>query len=197
MHLGLAKEVGEGLRHDDAVFQRIAGAGRRLGAVRNHPPLPIGGARQVDGQQVEVVGPGNGDVMAGAPEGRVAEYQGGGKISVQEQLLRAVEIGKDGVQQARALDQAGFQVAPFRGRDEQRNGIQTPRAVGSQGIAIDVVGDAVFADALARDLPAVGQFLAAERRQGSDVAVPVRTKNARLHAHLVVNARGLAIVGGQ
>ena len=61
--------------------------------------------------------------MTCPPEGGVGKYQGGGKISVQEQLLGAVEIGKDGVQQARALDQARFQVTPFVGRDEQRNGI--------------------------------------------------------------------------
>ncbi len=120
-----------------------------------------------------------------------------GKISVQQQLLGAVKVGQNGVEQARALDQAGFEVAPFRGRDEQRDRIQAPRAIGAQRIAIDVVGDAVFPDSLAGDLPAMGQFLAAERGQGGDVAVPVGTKHARLHAHLVVNARGLAIVGGQ
>ncbi len=58
VHLGFAKEVGKSLRHDDAVFQRIAGAGRGLGAVGDHPPLAIGRARQIDGEQVQVGRPG-------------------------------------------------------------------------------------------------------------------------------------------
>ncbi len=135
--------------------------------------------------------------MAGAPEGGIAEHQGRGKIAIQEQLLGTVKIGQDGIEQARALDQAGFQVAPFRRRDQQRNRIQAPGAVGSQRIAVDVVADPVFPNTLPRYLPAVGQLLAAQRGQGSDVPVPVGTKNAGLHAHLVINARGLAIVGGQ
>ena len=135
--------------------------------------------------------------MAGAPKSRVGEYQGGGEIAVQEQLLRPIEIGKNDVQQARPLDEARFQIAPLRSRDQERNRVQTPRPVGSQRIAIDVVADAVFPDPLPRYLPAVGQFLRAERRQRGDVPVPVGTKDAGLHAHLVVDARSLAIVGGQ
>ena len=54
MHLGLAEEVRESFRHDDAVFQSIAGAGRSLGAVRDHPPLAIRGAGKVNGKQVKV-----------------------------------------------------------------------------------------------------------------------------------------------
>src|SRR5271163_459579 len=142
-------------------------------------------------------GRGNRTAMAGAPKGRVAKYQRGGKIPVQQQLLGAVKIGKNGIEQTGTLDQSRFQIAPFRSWNEQRDRIQAPRAVSAQGIAIDVVADPVFPDTLACDLPAVGQLLAAERRQGSDVAVPMGAKHARLHAHLVVNARSLAIVGGQ
>ena len=135
--------------------------------------------------------------MAGAPEGRVAKYQRGGKIPIQEQVLGTVQIGKDGVEQAGTLDQARLQIAPFRSWDEQRDRVQTPRAVSAEGIAIDVVADAVFPDTLACGLPAVGQLFAAQRRQGRDIAFPVGTKHARLLAHLVVHARSLAIVGGQ
>ena len=197
MHLGFAKEVGKSLRHDDAVFQGIAGAGRGLGAVGDDPPLAIWRACQVDGEQVEISRPGDRNVMAGAPESRVAEDQRGRKISVQQQLLGTVKIGQNGVEQAGALDQAGFEIAPFRRRDKQRDRIQAPRAIGAQGIAIDVVADAVFPDTLACDLPAMSQLLTAKRGQGSDVTIPVGAKHARLHAHLVVNARGLAVVGGQ
>ena len=90
------------------------------------------------------------------PESRIAEDQGSGEITVEKQLLRTVKVGQDGVEQTSALDEAGFKVAPFRGRDEQRNGVQAPRTIGAQRIAVDIVGNAVFADSLAGDLPAVG-----------------------------------------
>ncbi len=35
-------EVGKGLRDDEPVLQRVAGAGRRLRAVAEHPPAPVG-----------------------------------------------------------------------------------------------------------------------------------------------------------
>ena len=94
--------------------------------------------------------------MAGVPEGRITEDQGGGEIAIEKQLLRAVEVGQDGVEQTSALDQAGFQVAPFGGRDQEWDSVQTPGAIGAQRIAVDVVGNAVFTDSLAGDLPAVG-----------------------------------------
>ena len=41
LDLELAEQIRKSFRHDDAVFERIAGAGRRLRAVGNHPPLPV------------------------------------------------------------------------------------------------------------------------------------------------------------
>ena len=88
-------------------------------------------------------------------------------MAAAQQFLRAVEVGENPVQQARALDEAGFEFAPFRRRNQQRDGIQIPRAVHAQRIAVDVVGDAVFANSLPRGLPAAGQFFGAERRHRS------------------------------
>src|SRR5882757_2096035 len=135
--------------------------------------------------------------MAGTPESGVGEDERGGQIPVQEQFLRTVEIGKDGVEQAGALDEARFQISPLLRRNEQRNRVQAPGPVGPQRVTVNVVADAVLADALPGGLPAVGKFLPAERSQRSDVAIPMGTKNAGLHAHLVVNARSLAVFGGQ
>ena len=81
-------------------------------------------------------------------------------MAAAQQLLRAVKIGQYPVQKARPLDQAGFEFAPFGGRNQERDGIQIPRAVHAQRIAVNVVGDAVFADALPRGFPAARQFFA-------------------------------------
>ena len=101
--------------------------------------------------------------MAGMPECRVAEYQGSRKIAVEKELLRTVKVGQDGVEQASALDEAGFEVAPFRWWDEERDRVQTPRAIRAQWISVNVVGNAVFPDPLASNLPTMGEFFAAQR----------------------------------
>ena len=111
--------------------------------------------------------------------------------------MRAVKVRQDVVQQVRALDQAGFERIPLGGRNEERNRIQIPRAVHAERIAVDIVGDAVFANSLPGDLPAAGKFFGAERGHGTDESIPMRAQNAWGGGHLVVDAGGLAITGAQ
>ena len=49
LHLEIAEQVREHARDDEPVLQRIARARGRLGAVRHHPPLPVGRSREVCG----------------------------------------------------------------------------------------------------------------------------------------------------
>ena len=51
----LGVEVGEDARGGDAVLQREAGAGGRLGAVAEHPPGAVGAAADLEGDEVQVV----------------------------------------------------------------------------------------------------------------------------------------------
>ena len=52
-HVHLAIDGLEGARQVQAVFQRIAEAGRRLGAVVQHPPLAIRAAAEIGGVKIE------------------------------------------------------------------------------------------------------------------------------------------------
>src|ERR1039457_6223872 len=97
--------------------------------------------------------------------------------------------------QTRALYQARFECIPLRRRNQERDGIQIPRAVHSERIAVDIVGNAVFPNSLPGDLPAAGKFFAAQRGHRTDERIPMRTKNARRGGHLVIDAVGLAIAG--
>ena len=138
-----------------------------------------------------------GHTVTRPPESGVGENQRRREKAAAEQLLRAVEIRKDAVQEMRALYQARLEFIPLRRRNQERDGIQIPRAVHSERIAIDIVGNAVFPNSLSGDLPAAGKFFVAERGHGTDEPIPVRTKNAWRGRHLVINAVRLAITDAQ
>ena len=107
--------------------------------------------------------------------------------------MRAVKVRQDVVQQMRALYQARFKFAPFRRRNEERDGIQIPRAVHAERIAVDIVGNAIFPNSLAGDSPAAGKFFAAEPGHRTDEPVPMRAENAWRGCHLVIDAVSKAI----
>ena len=100
---------------------------------------------------------GNLDPPRGAEVARVAEEQLGGQHAAADRPSLAVQVGEDGVEQPGALHQAGFQYAPVRGRQDQRQCVEVPRAwhrgavaVGDRvAVRIDLnVGDAVVVDEL-------------------------------------------------
>ncbi len=134
-----------------------------------------------------------GHAVTRPPESGVGEYQRGGKKAAAKQLLGAVKVRQDVVQQTRALYQARFDLIPFRRRNQERDGIQIPRAVHSERIAVDIVGDAVFPNSLPGDPPAADQFFAAERGHRPDESIPVRTEDVWRGGHLVINAIRKAI----
>ncbi len=53
-HPQVAIDVRNPVREREPVFQRIAGARRRLGAVAQHPPAAIGAARDIDGVEAQM-----------------------------------------------------------------------------------------------------------------------------------------------
>ena len=102
--------------------------------------------------------------VARPPESRVPKYQSRGNQAPVKQLLRTVKIGQNQVQQPGPLNQTFLELAPFRRRDDQRDGIQIPRPIHPQGIAVDVVGDSVLTNAVLGRFPPASQFLVAKRR---------------------------------
>ncbi len=110
LDLELAEQVRKRFRHYDAILERVACARRRLRAVGNHPPFAIRPARQIHREQVQICVARYSYAMARSPEARVREYERRRNLAAVKQLLRAVKIGQNQVQQPRALDQACFQL---------------------------------------------------------------------------------------
>ena len=123
----------------------------------------------------------------------MAEGQLGGDVTFGQQPLRAIEVGQQRVQQARALRDARLDGLPLRGRQYERQRIQRPGPIGALRVGVDVVGDAVLDDQAARQLEraphGVGRFVGA---QPVDERPPVRAHRALRVGQLVVALAGPA-----
>lgn len=75
VHLADAEEFGQATGQDDAVLQRIAEPGGRLGAIAQHPPATLGIAAEVGGVGVQIGAVAGLDPVAGAKEVRIAVDQ--------------------------------------------------------------------------------------------------------------------------
>src|SRR5258707_13237623 len=97
------KRVGQYARHDRAVLQRVADAGWRLRACADHAPLAIHVACEIESHQVQKGAVGGTDAVARAQEPGMPEDERRGEQTAAEQLLWAVDVRGDGVEQPRAL----------------------------------------------------------------------------------------------
>ena len=97
------EDIGQRLPRDDAVLQRVAEAGRRIEAVLDHPPAPVGGARDIHRQRVQESGRTLAEADAGPQEVRVVQRDGGGHQAAVQELLLPVEIEKQFVEEVGAL----------------------------------------------------------------------------------------------
>ncbi|MNE58964.1 hypothetical protein D3C80_1540260 [compost metagenome] len=78
LHLQITVQLGKRPGHDGAVFQRITCTGRRLRAVRGHPPTSIRCARQIHGIQMQKGPVRRFYTLTGPEEVVVPEHQLGG-----------------------------------------------------------------------------------------------------------------------
>ena len=91
------------------------------------------------------------DTVHRAQVARVALHQRRRQPALLQQFLRPIDVGHDPLQQAHALQQAGFDLLPVFGFDQQREQVERPGPLRSALVGVDVVGDAVVAD-LARQI---------------------------------------------
>src|SRR5258708_9119308 len=123
------KGMGQQPRHDGAVLQRVADAGWRLRAGSHYSPLAIGAAREVERDQVQKHAVRRTSAMAGTKEARMPEDQRRRQQALTQQRLRAVDVGRDGVQQPRALAQAAAEPLPLLRFHDEREDVEAPRAL--------------------------------------------------------------------
>ena len=173
-HPQIAIDFGNAVGEREAVFQRIAGARRRLGAVAQHPPAAVGAARDVDGVEAQMRAAGRRHVGERPHEVRTAGDECRRQPPVADQRGRPVDVGEHRLDEGRALDQPGLQCLPLAGLDHQRHMGERPRPVGALLVLVDAIEDAGFAQiAVARREPA-RQLLASEAGEPGEELEPVR-----------------------
>jgi len=186
----IAENVGESAGDDETIFEGVAGAGGSLGAIGDDPELTVGRAGDVGGVDVKPAVAGEVGVMNGAQKAGMSEDEFGRDESVAEKFLRAVDIGEEDIEEAGALGEAGFETGPFDGIEEEGDGVKVPGAVHAGGIAVDVIGDTVVVNELARGFPAALEFLRAEVVEEIEEHQPVRPDGAVGFLHFVEKAWG-------
>src|ERR1035438_222600 len=95
-------------------------------------------------------------------EGGIRKEQRCRKISVANQFARPVDVLQQQVEQLRTLNDAGLEEAPFFGRDQEWDGIDSQRPVYTLRVGIDVISDTVFPNPAFRALPAANQLVRSE-----------------------------------
>ncbi len=146
-HVQLAERIGKQAGDDEPVLQRIAQAGRHLGAVRHHGPVAVRRPGQVHRHDLQVLPARRREAAHRAQVAGVAEHQRGRQQPARQQRLRAVDIGHDGVEQPRALHHAALDTGPLRLVDQAGQQVERPRTRLTL-VGVDVVADVVVAHLL-------------------------------------------------
>ena len=136
-------EIGKGARQHQAIFQRVARARRRLGAVVQHPPAPVGAAADIGGIEVQIAPARRLDAANRAQIFVAAGNRGRRHRAIGDQPALAVEIAQHHFEQLRALRDARGQLLPVGLVDDQRQMAERPQPVG--GVAGRAIGDAGLA----------------------------------------------------
>ena len=197
LHRQLAEHLREDARNDEPVLERVARTRRRLRAVAHHPPASVGRARQVGRVLQQVHAAHRLQALRRAEKAAVAEDHGRRNGAALQQRLRAVDVAEDAVEQVGALGDAGLDRIPFVGRQEQRQRVDFPRAVGSHGVVVDVVGDALLADLPLGQRQRLAHLALAALGERTHEGVPVRPRLRRAGQQLVVAVALRRVAGEQ
>ena len=136
-------EIGKGARQHQAIFQRVAGARRRLRAVVQHPPAPVGAAADIGGIEMKIAAARRFDA-ANRAQIFVAAGNGGRRHrAIGDQPALAIEIAQHHFEQLGALRDARGQLLPVGLVDDERQMAERPQPVG--GLAGRAIGDAGLA----------------------------------------------------
>ena len=167
-------ERGEGARQHQTIFQRIARARRRLRAIAEHPPAPVGPAADIGGIEIEIAAARRLDAAHRAQIFVAAGDRRGRDRALGNQPAFAVEVAQHQFEQLRALGDAGGQLLPVGLVDDQRQMAQRPEPVG--GLAGRAIGDAGFAQMPVGGGEAPLDLARRQRRKGIEKAAPDRAR---------------------
>lgn len=175
LHPQVAVQLGESARDDLPVLQCITGAGRRLGTVGSDPPATVRRPGQIHRVQVQPGAARRLHALTGPEEVVVPEHQLGRQQPFGDQFLRPVEIGQDAVEHGCPLRHTGGDLLPFVSRNQVGQQVEFPGPVGTLGVGVDVVGDAILLNLPGQHGFALRQVLRATACQLVEQTAPVRT----------------------
>ena len=192
-------EFGEGARQCVPVFERIAGPGRRLRAVAEHPPAAVGPAADVGGIELEVAAARRLDAVKRAEELAAAGDHRRRQRAFGDQAAGPVDVGKHGLQKLGALRDAGSDLLPLALGDDEGDVRERPfalrRAHALGVIAPRAVGDAGIAEILVAIGEATLDLRTGELVQRFEEAHPVPARHAFFRGELVGDT-GQRLVAG-
>ncbi len=142
----VAKQIGQRSPHHQAILERVARAGRGLGAIRVDRESTGRIASDVDRVEVQPLAADGPPPVAGPQEVRVTEDELRRKDPFAKKPLVAVAVGDDRVEQPGALAQPHAKHFPLRALDDERDRVELPRPVRPLGNAEDVEGDFLLGD---------------------------------------------------
>ena len=183
-------EIGKGARQHQAIFQRIAGARRRLGAVVQHPPAPVGAAADIGGIEMQIAAARRFDAANRAQIFVAAGNRGRGHRAIGDQPALAIEIAQHHFEQLRALRDARGQLLPIGLVDDQRQMAERPQPVG--GLAGRAIGDAGLAQMPVGGGEAPLDIGRRKRGKGIEEPAPGRAGRAVLRRYIRRECRAAA-----
>ena len=137
------EQLRHGAHQHAAVLQRGPDAARSLQPVGRHVPRAVGQAHQVGRVGVDSGAAGGSHVAARPEETRVGVDEARRHQALGQQAPLAVEVGGDGVEQARALVQATGERGPLLGRQQHRDraqqrggGLRAAAGIGDAGLCV-------------------------------------------------------------
>ena len=138
----VVEQVGKGAQHHVAVLDDVADPRRGAGIVFEHEKGAVFVAHDVGAADVDIGLVRQVDAAHVGPVVRVAEDQVGRDDAVRQHVLVVVDVVEQQVDRGDALDDAAFEMAPFRGRQHPRQHVERQDAVDRLGVGIDRKGDA-------------------------------------------------------
>ena len=185
MHAAVTEDIRKRAGNDDAIFQRVAGAGWRLDAIAHRPQLAVGAAADIHGIDVQPAISGNLHAVEWAKESGMCIDQFRRKETFVEETLWPIDVGNDEIEEFGTLGEGGLDARPLVGAEKNGDSIEIPRAVHAGRIAVDVVGDAIVVDQLLGGFPAAAKFGGAEVVEQIDEHIPVRPHGTIAFFHFV------------
>ena len=187
LHPHVLKGLGKLPRHSEPILQQIAQTRGRLRALAYQPPQTVRPAREVKRCHMQVHATGWHHAMHIAQVTRMAVHQRTWQQALFEKVLRSVDVGQHGFEQAYPLQHTLLDIGPTRGVNDQRKQVQRPGALRAFFIGIDVVGDAVVAN-LALQTGVVQVHVGGGLRVGLGKKFPPRTGQSGLGHVATVHA---------